>query len=315
MKRLIFVLSLLLPVAGQVEPPALGTFVDREGQMRKLFGVSGSLIPGPPIASGVLTCGSSGERTVWKTVDRVFLSPGKEEATRSWDAPAGPARFRFAPEGLRIWFESGETGWTWRSDLDDFVPAGWLTKDDFADGEPVGEWTLFRTEQGLRVQRGDTILAVPEAAADTPKLYEIAGTGEIPISGPIVFATVGPGDSQTKRFRIRNEGVDALTINRLSVSGGGDFAITDGFTPPRIIAAGRFDDFWLRFAPQSPGARNGTLFVNTTTFEVQGSAPTWASLQATEGDGWITLSTSKVFDLGSVERGSELRRSLPVHQP
>lgn len=312
MKPWILFLTSLLPLAAQnpVRPPSFGVFSDSQGQMRRLYGVSGNLLPGPVLENGVLSCASSGERLAWKTEDRLFLRLSEEEPPRAWDAPSGAARFLFTPAGLSVWFDSVETGWIWRADLDDFVPAGWLRREDFPENERLGSWALLRTQQGLWLQRNDQLLAVPEAVADGPKLYEIAGGAEIPISGAIAFPSVGPGDSSTKRFRIRNETAEPLTINRLSVSGGGDFAITDGFTPPRIIASGRFEDFWLRFAPQSPGARTGTLFVNTTTFEVQGSAPIWASLEAQDGDGWVTLSSAKAFSIGSAERNSELRRSF-----
>lgn len=311
MKRWTLFLSLVLPVAAQspVEPPSLGVYSDRQGQMRRLYGVAGNLLPGPVMEAGVISCQASGERMVWKTADRLFLSLAPGAPLRSWDAPAGAARFRF-DSGIQVWFEDSQTGWIWRDDLDDFVPAGWLRQEDFPAAAKLGAWTLLRSGEGLWLQRDDDLLAIPEAAGDGPKLYEIASGAEVPVNGPIVFPTVGPGDSFTKRFRIRNETADPLTINRLSISGGGDFAITDGFTPPRIIATGRFEDFWLRFAPQSPGARAGTLYVNTTTFEVQGSAPVWASLQASEPDGWVTLSSAKAYDMGAVERNSELRRSF-----
>lgn len=312
MKRWTLFLSLLLSAAGQspVEPPSLGVYADRQGQMRRLYGVAGNLLPGPVMETGVLSCQALGERVAWKTADRLFLRLASDAPPRSWDAPPGAARFRFDSGAIHVWFDDAQTGWIWRSDLADFVPAGWLRQEDFPETGTLGAWRLLRSDEGLWLQRNDDLLAIPAAAGDGPRLYEIASGAELPVNGPIVFPTVGPGDSFTKRFRIRNETADPLTINRLSISGGGDFAITDGFTPPRIIATGRFEDFWLRFAPQSPGARAGTLYINTTTFEVQGSAPVWASLQASEPDGWVTLSSAKAYDMGSAERNSELRRTF-----
>jgi hypothetical protein len=144
--------------------------------------------------------------------------------------------------------------------------------------------------------------------------YRDPAAGETPVGESFTFASAAPGETSEARFRIRNPTAASVTINRLSIDPG-PFRTFDQFFPPRIIAAGDFADFSIRFAPTEAGEFERLLHVNDLLVKLRGSSTGLPFLEIEVSGAWKRLTTGSATDLGTVERRATLERRSRVVTP
>ena len=116
----------------------------------------------------------------------------------------------------------------------------------------------------FRIYQGDQLIGQTD-------LFSVMGK----LAGPIVtdptavdYGSVPLRDSATSPITVRNEGIDPVTVNTLSIAGAqaADFAVdgsTDGCTG-RVLAAGSSCTVRVTFSPSAVGDRAARLVVNHT---------------------------------------------------
>lgn len=97
----VLIASLLAAIAAAqpaIRPPQVGFSGGADGTLRPVYGVAGSFILGPPVASKVISQAFSGSLGLLKTDATLVAFDG--EVFASMDAAAGPALFAFSPDGV-----------------------------------------------------------------------------------------------------------------------------------------------------------------------------------------------------------------------
>jgi centrosomal CEP192-like protein len=126
----------------------------------------------------------------------------------------------------------------------------------------TGSYSAF-----LAVNSIDVILQGTSVAGATVML---AGSKTPLIAGGVVdFGSVNVGNSHTQGFVLFNAGSANITVKTLAVSGTG-FSSPIGLTAPVQLAPGQTVPFQVAFTPQTGQAAQGTLTVDTRTFQLTG---------------------------------------------
>ena len=173
---------------------------------------------------------------------------------------------------------------------------------------------LLRTPAGLYAWRpGDDLQLLPLADAPAFQLFQRDSSGtETEVGSAFSMPPSVVGETSTASFRIRNNGVAAVTINRLSidVTVPNVFSTFNQFYPPRTIAPGGFADFSIQFAPSSSGSFTSTLHVNDLLVTLKAQTVAAPTVEWLNGTVWTALSSKTANDLGTVERDATLERRL-----
>ena len=105
-----FVLFLLAVSAwAQLQPPRLGTMVDRNGAARPVFGVAGSVTAGGPLATAVISSACSSQLCLFKTRSSIVSAAGATQA------PSGPALFALNGTSAYVYFPASAQLAQWAS--------------------------------------------------------------------------------------------------------------------------------------------------------------------------------------------------------
>jgi hypothetical protein len=93
-------------------------------------------------------------------------------------------------------------------------------------------------------------------------------TGEVAVSGDLVFGTVARGTTATREVTVQNAGEGTLTVSGVSFTGGSDpaFSLSPNPGTPQTVQPGGSVIYTVRFSPPAgsgPGTRTGTLRVTT----------------------------------------------------
>ena len=344
---------------GGLEAVRSGVFRDREGNLRSLRGVPGAWVARLEGAGQVISAGSSERAHFYKTETTLTVvdGQGRERSFEappgpvlgSFDVTGEPFAFYFVSTGQVARWVAGEVRFEELATLGNPVALGpaWAGADDivFADAaggaaivSPSGEivtppvavdgiehlgggWYLLRSAAGLWAWRpGEEMVAVPLAEAPAFQLFERDGAGaETAVGATFNMPPAVVGDASTASFRIRNNGVAAVTISRLSIdllpvdgTPTRVFALFNQFYPPRVIAAGGFADFSISFTPPASGSFTSTLWINDLQVKLQAQTRAAPVVEWSDGSTWTTLSMAAANNMGSIDRGSALERRLRI---
>jgi hypothetical protein len=158
-------------------------------------------------------------------------------------------------------------------------------------------------------------LLLPAGACGQIAITLLSGASEISTGSFYDFGKVAQGDVKDTRFRLRNPGVDALTVSKIAVTGLG-FSIAGGGALPVLLAPGNFLDTTARFTAGTPGSYSAnfqiTTQASTTSLALLASsvaAPVVAVLTGCTG------AATNSIDFGRVEQGQTRLCNLSVRNP
>ncbi|HLH00047.1 MAG TPA: choice-of-anchor D domain-containing protein [Bryobacteraceae bacterium] len=144
------------------------------------------------------------------------------------------------------------------------------------------------------------LASVPLAGLAQIQVVQFDGTTETAVGSLYNVGSVAPGDTLLTRFRVRNTGAGAATLQTLSLAGSG-FQFAAAPSLPYVIAPGSEAEFKVNFTPTTTGTFTAFLVVNSIDITLQGAASSAASLMLAGSQ--TPLSAGAVVDFGSVTRG------------
>ncbi|HEU0139288.1 MAG TPA: choice-of-anchor D domain-containing protein, partial [Bryobacteraceae bacterium] len=151
------------------------------------------------------------------------------------------------------------------------------------------------------------LACLPFVGAAQLRVFVVDGEAERELTAQFDMGKTDPGDAIETRFRVRNSGVSAGTVQILTLGGAG-FSFSNRPSIPYIIAPGFFMDFRVKFEPTGPGSYSASLTVNSITAILRASSPPVLTLTA-EG---VVLTTSSPLNFGKVELGSSAARRIVI---
>lgn len=142
----------------------------------------------------------------------------------------------------------------------------------------------------------------------SPATINLTGSGDSPVyslqllntSPPIAVSAGGTisvpntqvGQSSSLSVQLQNTGSATGTVNTISIAGQG-YALNSVPVLPQTLAVGASLTFTITFTPTQPGAANGTLIVNSETFQLNGSGlGSLLTFSYVTGGTTITLNTA-----------------------
>jgi hypothetical protein len=145
------------------------------------------------------------------------------------------------------------------------------------------------------------------------QVLQFDGTSETPVGSAVDLGSAAPGDTVEVRFRVRNIGSGATTLQTLSIAGAG-FKISAAPSLPYTLAPysgpASEAEFHVAFNPASAGSYSSFLLVNTVNIIVRGTATASAALTLAGSNS--PLAAGAVIDFGSVLRGSSRLQNLTL---
>src|SRR5579884_2270101 len=94
------------------------------------------------------------------------------------------------------------------------------------------------------------------------QLFTYDGTTEKPAAAITDLGSVPAGDSREIRFRVRNTGTAAVTLQTVKVAGQG-FSMGSAPSLPYIIAPSNFVEFRVVFTPSAVGSYSASVSANS----------------------------------------------------
>lgn len=134
------------------------------------------------------------------------------------------------------------------------------------------------------------------------QLVTFDGTTETPVGAVYNTGTTAVGDASETRFRLRNTGVAAVTIQKIAIAGAG-FTLSSVPSLPYIVAPANFLEFRVRFAPQSAGSYSANLAVDSINVIVLGAANAAPALTLSQNGSAAPLAAGSTIDFGRVQFG------------
>src|SRR5258708_26918501 len=157
-----------------------------------------------------------------------------------------------------------------------------------------------------------SILALPALAQI--QVLQFDGVTETPVGSVVDMGSAAPGDIVEVRFRVRNIGSGATTLQTLSITLGSGFKISNAPSLPYTLAPysgpASEAEFRVPFNPTAAGSYSAFLLVNTINIIVRGTAT--ASAVLTLAGSNTPLAAGAVIDFGSVLRGSSRLQSFTL---
>ncbi len=160
-----------------------------------------------------------------------------------------------------------------------------------------------------------SILALP--ALGQIQVLQFDGVSETPVGSVVDMGSAAPGDIVEVRFRVRNIGSGATTLQTLSITPGSGFKISVAPSLPYTLAPysgpASEAEFRVAFNPTAAGSYSAFLLVNTINIIVRGTATASAILTLAGSN--TPLAAGAVIDFGSVVRGSSRLQNLTLTNP
>src|SRR5260370_20514107 len=157
-----------------------------------------------------------------------------------------------------------------------------------------------------------SILALPALAQI--QVLQFDGTSETPVGSVVDMGSAAPGDIVEVRFRVRNIGSGATTLQTLSITPGSGFKISVAPSLPYTLAPysgpASEAEFRVAFNPTAAGSYSAFLLVNTINIIVRGTAT--ASAVLTHAGSNTPPAAGAVIDFGSVVRGNSRPQNLTL---
>jgi hypothetical protein len=145
------------------------------------------------------------------------------------------------------------------------------------------------------------------------QVLQFDGTAETPVGSVVDMGSAAPGDTVEVRFRVRNIGSSATTLQTLSLTGAG-FKISVAPSLPYTLAPysgpASEAEFRVAFNPTAAGSYSAFLLVNTINIIVRATATASAAL--TLAGNPTPLAAGAVIDFGPVLRGGSRLLSLTL---
>ncbi len=139
------------------------------------------------------------------------------------------------------------------------------------------------------------------------KLFLWAGGTETPITPYMNIGSAAAGETLEVRFRARNTGPEAVSIQTLSAKGTG-FSLYGPPDLPNMIAPGNFLNIFVHFQPAIAGKANAVLTVNTITVTLIADGTSAPVVQT----GSVTVSNGSLIDWGPVERDTAHAQTITL---
>jgi hypothetical protein len=148
-------------------------------------------------------------------------------------------------------------------------------------------------------------LALPLSSFCQLQIFQFDGTNETPIGASLDLGQVAIGDSLQSRFRVRNEGSAAVTIQNISLAGTG-FQLSSVPSLPYILAPGAPVDLKTQFTPTIVGSYSAALGVNSVSVLLRATSVISASL-------YLENSTTPLVSGATIDFGSQVRGTSTLH--
>jgi len=156
-----------------------------------------------------------------------------------------------------------------------------------------------------------SVLSLPVLAQI--QVLQFDGASETPVGSVVDMGSAAPGDTVEVRFRVRDIGSAATTLQTLSIAGAG-FKISITPSLPYTLAPysgpASEAEFRVAFNPTAAGSYSAFLLVNTINVIVRGTATASAALTLAGSN--TPLAAGAVIDFGSVLRGSSRLQNLTL---
>lgn len=150
------------------------------------------------------------------------------------------------------------------------------------------------------------LLATAAAHAEL-KLFLWSGGTETPATSFMKVGSAAIGETLEVRFRARNTGPDAVTIQKLSAEGSG-FSLYGPFDLPYVIAPGNFVNIFIHFQPKIAGTASVPLVVNSITVMLIAEGTGEPVIET----GSVTTTNGTVIDWGPVERNKTKPQTITL---
>lgn len=144
-----------------------------------------------------------------------------------------------------------------------------------------------------------TSALLASAAFAQMQLFTYDGTAETPAAAVTDIGAVSAGDAREIRFRVRNTGAAAVTLQTLKVAGQG-FSLGASPSLPYIIAPSNFVEFRVVFAPSATGAYSASVSANSVQTLLRATSVAAASVFAAGGS--TPLISGASIDFGRVQK-------------
>jgi hypothetical protein len=141
---------------------------------------------------------------------------------------------------------------------------------------------------------------VPLSALAQLQVFLFDGTNETPVGAVVNVGTASPGDSVETRFKVRNIGTGAATLNTLTLAGTG-FTFLNVPSLSYILAPNAEVEFDTVFNPTDVASYSAFLVVNTINIILEGSGT--PSAVVTLAGSNIPLAAGAIIDFGPVASG------------
>ncbi len=142
------------------------------------------------------------------------------------------------------------------------------------------------------------------------QLLSYDGTTETPLAALYNAGSAAPGDTLNLRFRVKNLGAAAATVQTISVAGSG-FKLTSPPLLPYTLASQNEVEFGVGFSPTGPGSYSAALSVNTVSSTIFATAVPAALVSF----GLAQLATGATANFGQTQFGTTISQTFTLMNP
>jgi hypothetical protein len=153
---------------------------------------------------------------------------------------------------------------------------------------------------------------VPLCALAQLQVYLFDGTNETPVGAVVNVGTASPGDSVETRFKVRNTGTGAATLDTLTLAGTG-FTFLNVPSLSYILAPNAEVEFDTVFNPTDVASYSAFLVVNTINIILEGTGTPSAVLTLAGSN--IPLAAGAIIDFGPVASGQTKLLTFEMSNP
>lgn len=143
------------------------------------------------------------------------------------------------------------------------------------------------------------------------QLFLFDGATEKPVTAITDLGGVPAGDPRDVRFRARNNGTAAISLQTVALAGQG-FSITAAPSLPFVVAPTNFVEVRVRFAAASLGSYSATLALNSTQTLLRASVVPSPTISVMNNSVASVLTAGATLDFGRVQKGQSTSQQLRV---
>jgi hypothetical protein len=143
------------------------------------------------------------------------------------------------------------------------------------------------------------------------QMFTFDGATERPVTGITDLGSIPAADSREVRFRARNNGAAAVSLQTIALAGQG-FSITSTPSLPFVVAPTNFAEVRVRFTALGLGSYSATLAVNSTQTLLRATVVGSATISVVNNSGAAALTAGSTLDFGRVQKGQSALQQLRV---